>query len=590
MKYLKKYQQHTQYEEVPINTTIHTVSHCKEDLHVHYDLKSESYNYLRFKALEDSTFQFTNAIEYSLDGNEWVELEANTDTPIVEKGRIILWRGNITPNSTNGIGTFSSSGKYEAKGNPLSLRLGDNFKGVTTMPNNSYMFYKLFYANTGLISAKDLSLVCTTIRPYCYNRMFYGCKNLVNVCNLPATTLRDGAYAYMFFGCSSLTKAPYISADYTMGTTIAEGSCLGHMFYGCTSMTSIDKIPSNNTSTKYSYAYYFMFMNCSSLASIPSVTIDLSKGNDACSMFRNCTSLVDASPIIFTGTTIAYKSCENMFNGCTSLTTPPSGKIPSVITFNYCCSNMFNGCIALTTAPALMASSMKPYSYENMFNGCISLKHPPIMASSITMNANNCFASMFRGCTSLEETIETTLLSGSTSSCQDMFRGCIALTRCNITFTESNKGEACFASMFNGCTSLISAPELPATSLSNSCYNYMFYGCTSLVNVPSILPATTLPHSCYRNMFQGCTNITTAPELPALSLYTGCYIQMFDGCSKLNYIKALYTTAYNTNYTSDWVRGVAKNGKFILNPSQKSRTRGASGIPNGWTIEDAVIE
>ena len=194
-------------------------------------------------------------------------------------------------------------------GNPLSLRLGDNFKGVTTMPNNSYMFYKLFYANTGLISAKDLSLVCTTIRPYCYNRMFYGCKNLVNACNLPATTLTYGAYGYMFCGCSSLTKAPYISADYTMGTTIAEGSCLGYMFYGCTSMTSIDKIPSNNTGTKYSYAYYFMFMNCSSLASIPSVTIDLSKGNDACSMFRNCTSLVDASPIIFTGTTIAYKSC-----------------------------------------------------------------------------------------------------------------------------------------------------------------------------------------------------------------------------------------------------------------------------------------
>ena len=35
-----------------------------------------------------------------------------------------------------------------------------------------------------------------------------------------------------------------------------------------------------------------------------------------------------------------------------------------------------------------------------------------------------------------------------------------------------------YCNMFLGCTSLASAPELPATTLANRCYSYMFSGCT----------------------------------------------------------------------------------------------------------------
>jgi hypothetical protein len=45
--------------------------------------------------------------------------------------------------------------------------------------------------------------------------------------------------------------------------------------------------------------------------------------------------------------------------------------------------------------------------------------------------------------------------------------------------------------MFDGCTSLTTAPALPATTLAANCYSYMFYGCTSLTSAPA-LPATTL--------------------------------------------------------------------------------------------------
>jgi hypothetical protein len=51
--------------------------------------------------------------------------------------------------------------------------------------------------------------------------------------------------------------------------------------------------------------------------------------------------------------------------------------------------------------------------------------------------------------------------------------------------------DRCYSGMFQYCTSLTTAPELPATTLASYCYNQMFYGCTSLTTAPE-LPATTL--------------------------------------------------------------------------------------------------
>jgi hypothetical protein len=99
----------------------------------------------------------------------------------------------------------------------------------------------------------------------------------------------------------------------------------------------------------------------------------------------------------------------------------------------------------------------------------------------------------------------------------------------NITF---NIADYCFAYMFYGCTSLTTAPSLPATTLANQCYRYMFSGCTSLTTAPS-LPATTLKSYCYDNMFEDCTSLTTAPNLPATTLATACYNGMFGGCKAL---------------------------------------------------------
>ena len=106
--------------------------------------------------------------------------------------------------------------------------------------------------------------------------------------------------------------------------------------------------------------------------------------------------------------------------------------------------------------------------------------------------------------------------------------------------------EQCFGGLFMGSTALITAPELPATTLARSCYEEMFQGCTSLTQAPA-LPATTLANYCYADMFSGCTSLIQAPSLPATTLTASCYNTMFQGCTSLK-LSSTQTEEYTVAY------------------------------------------
>ena len=114
----------------------------------------------------------------------------------------------------------------------------------------------------------------------------------------------------------------------------------------------------------------------------------------------------------------------------------------------------------------------------------------------------------------------------------------------------------------------------------------MFYGCTSLTTAPE-LPATTLANNCYESMFRGCIKLTSAPVLPATTLVYWCYNNMFRDCKNLNYIKCLATDISATDCIYNWVDGVASTGTFVKNPNMTSWPTGVNGIPTGWTVQDA---
>ena len=109
-------------------------------------------------------------------------------------------------------------------------------------------------------------------------------------------------------------------------------------------------------------------------------------------------------------------------------------------------------------------------------------------------------------------------------------------------FTSSH----CYYFMFYGCTSLISAPALPATILADYCYSGMFSGCISLTSAPA-LPATTLADACYWDMFSNCTSLTSIPVLPATTLASQCYWIMFQYCTNIK-LSTTKTGEYTNEY------------------------------------------
>ena len=149
------------------------------------------------------------------------------------------------------------------------------------------------------------------------------------------------------------------------------------------------------------------------------------------------------------------------------------------------------------------------------------------------------------------------------------------------------------ARIFNEDTYIVDAKNLilPATTLADNCYRQMFQGATSLVNGPEILPATTLAKECYSNMFGGCASLVKAPILPAATLVDSCYAEMFYNCPNLNYVKCLATDISANSCTSLWLARFIGSvlGTFVKHLSMNSWTISDSGIPSGWTVQDAVL-
>ena len=146
----------------------------------------------------------------------------------------------------------------------------------------------------------------------------------------------------------------------------------------------------------------------------------------------------------------------------------------------------------------------------------------------------------------------------------------------------------CGFNLFRRCTALIDASELelPSMTLAERCYSCMFIYDSGLTEAPA-LPATTMANDCYRGMFQDCSGLTTAPELPAPTLAPRCYRSMFYACQNLSYIKCLATNISATDCTIYWTEKVKSSGTFVKASSMSSWRRGNSGIPSGWTIENA---
>ena len=60
----------------------------------------------------------------------------------------------------------------------------------------------------------------------------------------------------------------------------------------------------------------------------------------------------------------------------------------------------------------------------------------------------------------------------------------------------------CYYGLFENCTSLTTAPALPATTLADCCYESMFQGCLSLTTAPTIKTYTSGLNNSFTNMLK----------------------------------------------------------------------------------------
>ena len=170
------------------------------------------------------------------------------------------------------------------------------------------------------------------------------------------------------------------------------------------------------------------------------------------------------------------------------------------------------------------------------------------------------FRHLFEDCTQLTSAPDLPAETLAEACYSFMFEGCTSL-KTAPKLSATTLAEDCYFRMFLGCTSLETAPTLSAKTLKTYCYSYMFAGCTSLKTAPE-LRATQLFSGCYQGMFQGCKSLESAPELPATTLAIQCYAYMFQNCEKLSSVTMLAPSDQilkNSDCCLYWLVGAGTN-------------------------------
>lgn len=237
MKYLKKFNNHTEYTEyMEDSPLLPNVSLCVQQDEVHFTPEPPAPphdyadDYFTVEAVTAGTLRMTFSVStgeqntyYSRDNgetwNKWSDISVTPKQLTLSQGDKVLFKKAENDYTTPRI--TSGTAQINVYGNIMSLAFGDNFVSQTTI-TKAAQFQYMFDGNTNLISVENLVLPATTLSNLCYSYMFQGCTNLTNAPELPALTLTTSCYAYMFSGCTSLN---YVKM---MATDISASNCISH--------------------------------------------------------------------------------------------------------------------------------------------------------------------------------------------------------------------------------------------------------------------------------------------------------------------------------------------------------------------------
>ena len=281
-----------------------------------------------------------------------------------------------------------------------------------------------------------------------------------------------------------------------------------------------------------------------------------------------------------------------LFNGCTKLVDVSELKLSAATLSDNCYLSMFSGCTAITSAPQMSATTLAANCYQSMFNSCTSLTEAPQLP--VMTLKNDCYAYMFSGCTALISAPNLPATTLTEGCYQYMFQGCSSLENVQNELPGTNLPQNCYQYMFSGCKSLITAPEIMAAADVvpglRSCDN-MFASCTSLTKAPSkLLPTTINNNLTYSHMFFDCPALTEGPDIYATTIGSGgTKLQyMFANSTNLRKIRVYFTAWGTMSFCSYWTNHVNASGAFYCPPELQRIYNGSqttpSFIPDNWVI------
>ena len=479
---------------------------------------------------------------------------------------------------------------------------------LPSMSLADHCYYDMFHNCNQMTDVPELP--ATTMQEYCYTAMFYACKSITTVPALPAQTMRLSCYSEMFCGCESLVRVPQ---DLCSSATALAAYCYNAMFKGCKNLTTVPDLP---CMTLVHNCYKSMFEGCTSLvtaqATLPATAL---KSQCYMYMFKGCIDLTKSPVLCGTSFGTSETNCyKEMFNGCTSL---------NEITINYTGEindTQFKDWVSDVADEGVFyySGTYRTYGSSNIPKADADGQRWAVFApgDALVFTSQQDGSTVYFNEWSSSYGTETPTTTGTNASCDGIY-----YKKNNGAWTHWNRGDANKITLNNRDKLLVINSEnslsrsiamegvyyvrfkmegsiaasgnamamLNHSSLYQTALYGLFDGCTALTSAPE-LPATTLDTGCYRAMFAGCTGLTVAPRLPATTLATDCYQLMFYGCTNLREIKLDYTGNFSGGQFNNWVNGVANTGTFYYNGSSTS-SFGPNAIPKEdadgkrWTVQ-----